>query len=82
MLNVKGEDYTGVRIIVDGRQIPGPYPAQIGRITAGAHNVVYKWISGPAAGREIAKTVTFAARGHFLVRAVVDNGDILVQQLR
>jgi eukaryotic-like serine/threonine-protein kinase len=82
VFNVKGEDYTGVRIVVDGRQVPGPYPAQIGRIAAGAHNVVYRWVSGPSAGRELTKAVTFSARGHFLVRAVVDNADIVVQQLR
>ena len=82
VLNVKGEDYTGVRILIDGRQIPGPYPAQLGRVAAGTHNVVYRWISGPSAGREIAKAVTFSARGHFLVRAVLDNADIVVQQLR
>ena len=82
VLNVKGEDYTGVRIMLDGRQIPGPYPAQLGRVAAGTHNVVYRWVSGPSSGREIAKAVTFSARGHFLVRAVVDNADIVVQQLR
>jgi len=82
VLNVKGEDYTGVRILVDGRQIPGPYPAQLSRVAAGTHNVVYRWVSGPMSGREISKAVTFSARGHFLVRAVPDNADIVVQQLR
>jgi hypothetical protein len=82
VFNVKGEDYTGVRIFIGGRQLPGPYPAQIGQIAAGPHAVVFRWTSGPMAGREISKTVTLGARGHFLVRAVIDNGDILVQQLR
>jgi len=82
VFNVKGEDYTGVRILVDGRQIPGPYPAQLGRVSAGTHQVVYRWVSGSSSGREIAKAVTFSARGHFLVRAIVDNADIVVQQLR
>jgi len=82
VFNVKGEDYAGVRILIDGRQVPGPYPAQLAKVAAGTHTVVYKWVSGPAAGREISKTVTFTARGHFLVRAVVDNAEILVQQLR
>jgi hypothetical protein len=82
VLNVRGEDYAGVRILIDGRQIPGPYPAQLGRVAAGTHNVVYRWVSGPSAGREIAKAVTFSARGHFLIRAVLDNADIVVQQLR
>ena len=82
VFNVKGEDYTGVRILVDGRQIPGPYPAQLGRVAAGTHHVVYRWVAGPSSGREIAKAVSFSARGHFLVRAIVENADIVVQQLR
>ncbi|MCX6552440.1 MAG: hypothetical protein NTY02_15790, partial [Acidobacteria bacterium] len=82
VFSVKGEDYTGVRVVIDGRQVPGPYPAQIARIAAGPHRVVYRWLGGAAAGREIADTITVSAGGHFLVRAVPDNEQIVVQQLR
>jgi hypothetical protein len=79
---VRGDDYAGVRILVDGRQIPGPYPAQVGRIAPGAHRVVYRWISGPAAGREVSDAIVLAAGGHFIIRAGLDNDKVAVQQLR
>jgi serine/threonine protein kinase len=79
---VRGDDYTGVRILVDGRQIPGPYPAQVGRIAPGAHRVVYRWISGPAAGREVTDGIVLSAGGHFIIRAGLDNDKVAVQQLR
>ena len=79
---IKGEDYTGVRLAIDGRQVPGPYPAQVPRIASGTHRVTYRWASGPAAGREVVGTVTLSSGGHFLVRAALDNDTIVVQQLR
>lgn len=79
---VRGDDYAGVRILVDGRQIPGPYPAQVGRIAPGAHRVVYRWVSGPAAGREVSDAVVLSAGGHFIIRAGLDNDKVAVQQLR
>jgi len=82
VFSVKGEDYTGLRILIDGRQVSGPYPAQIARIAAGPHRVVYRWTSGRAAGREIADTITVSAGGHFIIRAVLDNDQLVVQQLR
>jgi hypothetical protein len=82
VFSVKGEDYLGVRLLIDGRQIPGPYPAQVARIAAGVHRVVYRWVSGASAGRELSETITISAGGHFIVRAALDNGSISVQQLR
>lgn len=82
VLSVRGEEYTGVRLMVDGRQVPGPYPAQVPRLAAGAHRVTYRWISGPRAGRDISTVVTVSAGGHYLIRAVPDNEEIVVQQLR
>lgn len=82
VLSVRGEDYSGVRILIDGRQLPGPYPAQLPRLAAGQHQVAYRWISGPRAGREIEKAVTILNGGHFLVRAAADDEQIVVQQLR
>lgn len=79
---VRGEDYTGVRILIDGKPIPGPYPAQVGRIAAGMHRVVFRWVSGPAAGREVTDTITLASGGHFVVRASLESDKLAVQQLR
>lgn len=82
VLAVRGEDYSGVRILIDGRQVPGPYPAQVARIAPGPHKVVYRWISGPASGREVEDTIALLAGGHFVVRAGLDNDRLVVQQLR
>jgi hypothetical protein len=82
VLGVRGEDYTGVRLEIDGRQVAGPYPAQIGRIAAGKHVVVYRWTSGPGTGRRISDTITLSADGHFLIQAVLANEQLLVRQLR
>jgi hypothetical protein len=82
VFGMKGEDYTGMRLLIDGRPVPGPYPAQVARIAAGAHRVAYRWVSGPAAGREVSDNVTLSAGGHFLVRAALDNDKLVVQQLR
>jgi hypothetical protein len=82
VFSVKGEDYRGVRLLIDGREILGSYPAQVARIAAGAHRVVYRWVSGASSGRELAETITISAGGHFIVRAALDNGSISVQRLR
>ena len=79
---VKGEDYAGVRILVDDRLLPGPYPAQVGKIAAGSHRVVYRWISGPAEGHEISGSIVVTAGGHFIIRAALDSDRVVVQQLR
>ena len=82
VFGVKGEEYAGVRVIVDGRQLPGPYPAQVGKIAAGTHRVVYRWVSGPAAGRDVTDSITISAGGHFIIRAALDSETLVVQQLR
>ena len=82
VLSVKGEVYTGVRILIDGRQLPGPYPAQVRRIAAGVHRITYRWVTGSAAGLELGDSLTIPAGGHFIIRAVPDDGQIVVQQLR
>jgi hypothetical protein len=82
VFGMKGEDYTGMRLLIDGRPVPGPYPAQVARIAAGAHRVAYRWVSGPAAGREVSDNITLSAGGHFLVRAALNNDKLVVQQLR
>lgn len=79
---VKGEDYAGVRILVDDRLLPGPYPAQVGKLAAGSHRVIYRWVSGAPAGREISESIVVAAGGHFIIRAALDSEKLVVQQLR
>jgi hypothetical protein len=82
VLGVRGENYEGMALVIDGRPVPGPYPAQLGRIAAGTHRVVYRWTTGPAAGQEISDTITLSADGHFRVQAVLADEKLVVQRLR
>ena len=82
VFGVKGEDYAGVRIVIDGRPVPGPYPAQIAQIASGVHQVIYRWTAGPLSGREVTGTVNISDGGHFIIRAAVDDAQILVQKFR
>jgi hypothetical protein len=82
VLGVRGDEYAGVRIWVDGRPLLGPYPAQVARVAAGSHQVSYRWSGGSRANLEISETVTLNAGAHYVVRAVPDNGQLVVQQVR
>jgi hypothetical protein len=82
VFDVSGEAYTGLQMALDGRQVAGPYPAQIKSIAAGAHTVRYRWVTGPLAGTDITQTITVGAGGHFRIRAVPDHAQVVVQQLR
>lgn len=82
VISVKDEVYSGVRIFVDDRALPGPYPAQISRIAAGVHTVRVAWITGPRNGRELRQDVDVRPGGHLLIRAVPDAEQILVQATR
>ncbi len=82
VVGVRGDEYTGLRILVDGRPLQGPYPAQVPRIAAGTHQITYRWIGGSRAGTDFSDTVTLTAGGHFVIRAVPDSAQIVVQQVR
>ncbi|MEW5982515.1 MAG: serine/threonine-protein kinase [Acidobacteriota bacterium] len=82
VLAVRGENYQGVRILIDGRQVAAPYPAQVQRIAAGTHRVTFRWVSGSTAGQELAATVNLTSGGHYVIRAVPENADVVVQQVR
>jgi hypothetical protein len=82
VVGVRGDDYTGVRVFINDRPVPGPYPAQVARIAAGTHRVTYRWMSGARAGTEISDAVKLTSGGHYIVRAVPDNAQIQVQQVR
>ena len=82
VVNVKGENYAGVQIFVDGRQLPLPYPAQIPRIASGSHVIRFAWVSGSFAGKALAETFSVRPGEHVLVRAVPDDSHVVVQQIR
>lgn len=82
VIGVRGDAYVGVKIEVDGRLIPGPYPAQLPRIAASQHVVRISWVTGALAGREVRRPFDARAGGHVLVRALPEDGEITVQRIR
>jgi tRNA A-37 threonylcarbamoyl transferase component Bud32 len=82
VVTIKGEVYTGVQILVDNHPLAGPYPAQIPKIVAGSHTVRFTWASGPFEGKDLKESFEVVAGGHFLIRAVPENEQVTVQQVR
>lgn len=81
-VTVRGEAYQGLRILIDGRTVPGPYPAQVSRITAGPHKILFRWSEASLAGVEVTDTIDLSGGRVFLVRAVPEDGQVVVQKLR
>lgn len=79
---VKGEAYAGVRIFVDDVQVALPYPAQLPRLSGGAHVIRFAWVSGPLAGKALTQSFDVKTGGHLLIRAVPENDQVVVQQIR
>ena len=75
-------NYSGLEIQVDGRPLPGPYPAQVARISAALHTFVFRWIDGPLRGTEIAARVDLSHGRHFSIQAVPATSQIAAQKLR
>jgi hypothetical protein len=82
VVTVKGGLYGGLQMSVDGRPLPGPYPAQVARIAAGPHTIRFSWASGQLAGLDLQQSFTISAGGHFLISAVPGNEQVTIQQLR
>ena len=79
---VKGEAYAGVRIFVDDVQVALPYPAQLPRLSEGAHMIRFSWMSGALAGKELKQSFEVKSGGHLLIRAVPENDQVVVQKIR
>lgn len=81
-IGVKDDVYQGLQILLNDRPVPEPYPAQIARIAAGPHSIVFRWIDGALVGKEIREMIDLTGGRHFLIRALPDNGQVVVQKLR
>ncbi len=81
-IEVPNNAYEGCEIELDGRKLPTPYPAQIPKIAAGEHQVVFRWVSGPYAGKEVSSAFSVEADHLFRVRGDPGSGQVTVQQIR
>ncbi len=85
VIDVRGDAtnaYAGLSIFVDERLVPGPYPAQLPRLAAGIHTVRLAWTSGLYAGKDLKQSFEAKTGGHFLIRAIPETEQVVVQQVR
>ena len=81
-IGVRGENYTGLSILIDDRPLPGPYPAQIDRMAASLHKIQFRWAGGTLRGTEVAATVDLTGGRQFLIRAVPETSQVTLQKMR
>jgi serine/threonine-protein kinase len=81
-IEVPNDAYDGCEILVNGKKLPTPYPAQIQRLASGDHRVVFRWNSGKYAGKEFSSSVTTQASHHYRVRGEPQSERVVVQQIR
>ena len=81
-IGVRGENYTGLKILLDGRPLAGPYPAQLPRIAASTHKIEFRWSDGLLQGVNITDTIDLGSGKQFTIRAVPEGGQVVVQKLR
>jgi len=82
VIGVRGENYTGLRIVLDGKPLAGPYPAQLPRIAASQHKIEFRWSDGPLQGVTIADTIDLSSGRQFIIRAVPEGATVNVQKVR
>jgi serine/threonine protein kinase len=81
-IEVPNDAYDGCEILVNGRKLPPPYPAQIKRLAAGDHHVTFRWNSGKYAGKEFTSQVSTQENHIYRVRGEPQNDRAVVQQVR
>ncbi len=81
-VGVLGDSYDGLQMTISGAAVPGPYPAQIPKITLGRHAVSFNWSTGGLSGLEIEDVIDLRSTGHYLVRAVPQTSQVTVRKLR
>ncbi|MBI2835025.1 MAG: serine/threonine protein kinase [Acidobacteria bacterium] len=81
-IGVKGDVYEGLQILIDGRSVPGSYPAQLARITAVPHRITFRWSRGTLADKQLSQSIDLSGGRHFLIRAVPDDNQVSVQKVR
>jgi hypothetical protein len=81
-ISVKGDQYVGLRILLNGRVVDGPYPAQIARLAGGTHHIVFRWTAGRLEGTEVSGDIELGDGRNFVIRAEPDVERVVVQRLR
>jgi hypothetical protein len=81
-IEVTNDAYDGCEIHLDGRTLSAPYPAQIPKLAAGNHQIVFRWNSGKYADKELASAFEGEANHHYRIRGEPAGEKVLVQQLR
>lgn len=81
-IEVPNDAYDGCEIQINGRKLPAPYPAQISKLAAGDHQLLFRWNTGKYAGKEFVSTFSSQANHHYRVRGEPQTEQIIVQQIR
>jgi hypothetical protein len=81
-IDVTGGAYEGLQIAVDGRQVPGPYPAQIRQIVQGTHQINFRWVSGQHQGKAFRGTADLTDGRVFRIVGSPQDERVTVQKLR
>jgi hypothetical protein len=80
-VEVSNNAYPDCSIAIDDVVLSPPYPAQIPRIAAGNHRIVFSWSSGTYEGVKISKSITVKARSILLIRGNPQAEEVQVQSL-
>ena len=81
-IGVQGNNYAGLQITLDGRSLSGPYPAQVPRLAATTHRIVFRWTDGALRGVEVSDTIDLTGGRQFSIRAVPESAQVVVQKIR
>ena len=81
-IEVTNDAYDGCEIHLDGRTLSAPYPAQIPKLAAGNHRIIFLWNSGKYSGKELVSTFAGEANHHYRVRGEPGAEKVLIQQIR
>jgi eukaryotic-like serine/threonine-protein kinase len=81
-IDVPNSDYEGCEIQLDGKTISAPYPAQIPKLAAGSHKIVFRWNSGKYIGKEIVSVFSGEANHHYSIRGEPASEKVVIRQIR
>jgi serine/threonine protein kinase len=81
-VEVPNDAYDGCEIELDKRKLASPYPAQIPKLAAGDHAIVFRWTSGKYEGKEFSSRFSGQAAHHYRIRGEPQTEQIVVQQIR
>jgi predicted Ser/Thr protein kinase len=81
-IDVPNDAYDGCEILLNGKLLPQPYPAQVPKVAGGDNRVLFRWTAGKYAGKQANSVVSIQEKGHYLIKGEPETGKVLVQQVR